>query len=134
MFAESHWSEDLGVTSPRSTANQVALGVSILDRMPSERRVLLFVNVSALHQPNCIFAEGAVEDSPQTQQAALAYVDEQLPPLLAASRRRGPALWIVCSDHGTLYGEDGITGHRVGHPIVWTVPYAEFILPGEGEP
>ena len=36
---------------------------------------------------------------------------------------------IVCSDHGTLYGEDGFTGHRIGHPAVWTVPYADGIFP-----
>jgi hypothetical protein len=35
---------------------------------------------------------------------------------------------IICSDHGTLYGEDGHVGHRVAHPAVWTVPYAEFVL------
>ena len=62
--------------------------------------------------------------------AALAYVDSQLPPLFDALRRRGPALAIVCSDHGTAYGEDGYSGHRVAHPVVWTVPYAEFLLEG----
>ena len=35
---------------------------------------------------------------------------------------------ILCSDHGTLYGEDGYVGHRVAHPIVTTVPYAEIVL------
>ena len=46
-----------------------------------------------------------------------------------AVQRRGPALAILCSDHGTAYGEDGYSGHRVAHPVVWTVPYAELILP-----
>jgi hypothetical protein len=32
----------------------------------------------------------------------------------------------LMSDHGTLFGEEGWTGHRIGHPAVWTVPYAEF--------
>ena len=32
--------------------------------------------------------------------------------------------------HGTAYGEDGFTGHRLGHEVVWTVPYAQFVLPG----
>ena len=36
---------------------------------------------------------------------------------------------VICSDHGTAYGEDGYTGHRLAHPVVWEVPYAEFILP-----
>ena len=34
----------------------------------------------------------------------------------------------MCSDHGTAYGEDGYWGHRLSHPVVWTVPYAEFAL------
>ncbi len=44
-------------------------------------------------------------------------------------RRCAPLLCILCSDHGTAYGEDGYHGHRLGHPVVWTVPYAEFLLP-----
>ena len=31
---------------------------------------------------------------------------------------------VICSDHGTAYGEDGYTGHRLAHPVVWDVPYA----------
>jgi arylsulfatase A-like enzyme len=88
----------------------------------------LFVNVSAIHQPNAHYVEGAAQDSLDTHAAALAYVDAQLPLLLDALRARGPTLCIFCSDHGTAYGEDGFTGHRVGLPCVWTVPYAEFLL------
>jgi hypothetical protein len=63
------------------------------------------------------------------------YVDRQLPRLVAALRGRGRWLGIVCSDHGTAYGEDGYHGHRHAHPVIWTVPYGEFVLhgPGEGE-
>ena len=50
-----------------------------------------------------------------------------------AALRRAPLLAIVCSDHGTLYGEDGYTGHRLAHPVVWEVPYAEFVLHQESE-
>ena len=128
MFAESHWAPSLGVTDPRSTEHQVRLAVSILDALPRERRAFLFLNVSALHQPNCHYVEGATRDSPETQAAALGYVDSQLPPLLDALSRRGPALVIVCSDHGEAYGEDGYRGHRLAHPTVWTVPYAEVVL------
>lgn len=128
MFAESHWDPSLGVTDPRSTEHQVRLAASILDGLPRERRAFLFVNVSALHQPNCHYLPGATRDSPETQAAALGYVDSQLPPLLEALSRRGPALVILCSDHGEAYGEDGYRGHRLAHPTVWTVPYAEVLL------
>jgi hypothetical protein len=129
LFAESHWGPHLGVTDPRSTENQVALAEDVLGRLPRQRRLFLFVNVSAIHQPNCIFTTGATADSRATQAAALAYVDGHLPRLFAACQRRAPVLCILCSDHGTAYGEDGFRGHRLGHPVVWTVPYAEFVLP-----
>ncbi len=129
LFAESHWSPELGVTDPCSTANQVRLAVSVTERTARDRRLFLFVNVSAIHQPNRCYLPGAAEDNAATQAAALAYVDAQLPPLFDALRRRGPLLGIVCSDHGTAYGEDGFFGHRLAHPAVWTVPYAEFVLP-----
>ena len=48
--------------------------------------------------------------------------------MLAGIAARGPSLWVVCSDHGTAYGEDGYVGHRIGHPVVYTVPYAEFVV------
>jgi arylsulfatase A-like enzyme len=129
MFDESHWSPELGVTDPRSTEHQVALAISILEAKPRDQRVFLFLNVSALHQPNRMYLPGAERDSIETHAAALAYVDGQLPPLFEALQRRGPSLAILCGDHGTLYGEDGYHGHRIGHPIVWTVPYAEVLLP-----
>lgn len=128
MFERSYWEPSLGVTDPASTAHQVALANAILADLPQHRRVFLFLNISALHQPNRCYLDGATEDSPETQGAALAYVDSQLPPLFDALRARSRAFCIVCSDHGTAYGDDGFHGHRVGHPSVWDVPYAEFFL------
>jgi len=126
MFQEAHFSRALGVTDPACTEHQVALACARL-RAVGDRRAFLFINVSALHQPNCHYVPGACEDSPDTQAAALAYVDSALPPLFEALRARGRTLVIICSDHGTAYGEDGQHGHRHAHPVVWTVPYAEWI-------
>jgi hypothetical protein len=126
LFAESHWSPQLGVTHPESTANQVRLVVDCLKRLAPDRRVFLFVNLSALHQPNRFYVAGATEDSIETQRAALRYIDRELPPLFAALEKRGAGFGILCSDHGTAYGEDGFHGHRLAHPVVWDVPYAEF--------
>jgi hypothetical protein len=128
LFAESHWSPQLGVTAPDSTAHQVSTALASLAALPAHRRVFLFINISALHQPNHHYLAGAVEDCYDSHLAALAYVDSQLPPLFDAFAARGPTFAIVCSDHGTAYGEGGYTGHRIGHPVVWTVPYAEFVL------
>lgn len=133
LFDESHWSPELGVTDPRSTEHQVNLALRRIVAVPGGRRVFLFVNVSALHQPNCHYTPGATADDRHTQAAALEYADGHLGRLFVGLRSRGPWLCVVCSDHGTAYGEDGFTGHRLAHPVVWDVPYAEFLLTPEGE-
>lgn len=127
LFAESHWSPELGVACPESTAHQVRLARERIEQLPAEQRLFLFVNLSALHQPNCMYLPGATHDSLASQRAALRYVDGQLPPLFDTLRRRGRGLAILCSDHGTAYGEDGYHGHRLAHPVVWDVPYAELL-------
>jgi len=130
LFDESHWSPELGVREPRSTENQVRVACEALARVPADQRAFLFLNVSALHQPNHFYLPGKTKDDRSTHAAALEYVDSQLPSLVGALRRRGPSFWIVCSDHGTAYGEDGYEGHRLAHPVVWEVPYAELALAG----
>ncbi len=128
FFDEAHWSPQLGVTDPESTRHQVALACARLEAVPKSKRAFVFVNVSALHQPNKHYLPGATADSKESQAAALRYVDSQLPPLFAAMRERGPSLCIISSDHGEAYGDDGYFGHRLAHPSVWTVPYAQLVL------
>jgi Sulfatase len=134
LFQESHWAKETGVTSPTSFESQVAVVERVTDRRPQDdgRPLFLFVNVSALHQPNWYHLPGATRESGDTlasHAAALEYVDRHIPRLFAAMSRRRPCFTIVCSDHGTAYGEDGFSGHRIGHEVVWTVPYADFTLP-----
>lgn len=129
FFDEAHWRPELGVTEPDSTRHQVALACARLAEVTE--RVFLFINVSALHQPNKHHLPGATEDSRASHAAALRYVDSQLPPLFEALGRRGRSYAFLLSDHGTCYGDDGFEGHRLAHPVVWTVPYAETWLNGE---
>jgi Sulfatase len=129
LFMESHWDVSLGVTSPKSALQQVDLACARLQALSRDQRVFLFVNVSAIHQPNCHYVDGATRDTKDTMEAALAEVDRHIPRLIAALARRAPTLAIICSDHGTAYGEDGFCGHRLAHPTVLEVPYAEFIIP-----
>ncbi|WP_199185604.1 STM4013/SEN3800 family hydrolase [Streptomyces carminius] len=131
LFTESHWEPEFGVTSPVSFEAQVARAEEVVAALPAGRRLFLFVNVSALHQPNWFHLPGATAgsgDSRATHAAALRYVDRHIGRLFAAASSRRPCFAVVCSDHGTAYGEDGHTGHRIGHETVWTVPYAHFIL------
>ena len=119
------------MTDPRSTENQVALAAAIArPSCPRERRVFLFVNVSAIHQPNCFYLPGRRRTTRSTRTPRRWRTSTGT--CRRCSRRCGgaaPWLCVVCSDHGTAYGEDGYTGHRLAHPVVWTVPYAEFVLP-----
>lgn len=131
LFHEAHWEPEFGVTSPHSFENQIARAEQVIGELPAEQRLFLFVNVSALHQPNWFHLPGATReagDSRATHAAALEYVDRHIGRLFAAASSRRPCFAIVCSDHGTAYGDDGFTGHRLGHECVWTVPYAHFFL------
>ncbi|WP_228539380.1 STM4013/SEN3800 family hydrolase [Nocardia sp. XZ_19_385] len=131
LFQESHWEPEFSVAAPDSFEAQVNRAEKVVAALPSERRLFLFVNVSALHQPNWFYRSGATKaagDSRETHAAALEYVDRHIGRLFAAAGSRRRCFAIVCSDHGTAYGEDGFTGHRLGHESVWTVPYAQFFL------
>lgn len=125
FFGEAHWSPEMSVTGKDSTRLQVDLALDILQGCDSD--LFLFLNVSALHQPNAHYA-GLTVDCVESQAAALAYCDAHLGRLLDGFQAHGPTLVVLTSDHGTCYGEDGLHGHRLGHPLVWTVPYAEFVL------
>jgi arylsulfatase A-like enzyme len=132
LVAESHWSPEMGVTGRDSTALQADRAIGIARQLPRDKRLFLFVNVSAIHQPSTMFLPGATAESVDTQVAALAYADPHLGSLVHSLRRRAPLLFIVCSDHGTAFGEEGHHGHRHAHPVIWTVPYAEALLPQTG--
>jgi len=126
LFHESHWSPEMGVTGKDSARLQFELARQRLASLAPEQRAFLYMNVSAIHQPNCHYLD-ADEDTLETHAAAVRYVDTCLPVFITELKRRGTFV-IICSDHGTLYGEDGFMGHRVGHPDVFTVPYAETLL------
>jgi hypothetical protein len=129
FFEESVWEPRFGVTDRESSRHQFEFVAQWLDRLSPTDRALVFLNVSALHQPNYFFLRENGPDDRASHAAALRYVDSQLPVLLDAFKRSlRPVFIIVTSDHGTAYGEDGWTGHRLAHPSVWEVPYAEAVL------
>lgn len=131
LFEESHWEPEFSVASPTSFEAQVARAEKTVAELPPRQRLFLFLNASALHQPNWFHLPGATRetgDSRATHAAALEYIDRHVGRLFAAMSSRRRCFAIVCSDHGTAYGDDGYTGHRLGHDCVWTVPYSHFFL------
>jgi hypothetical protein len=127
LFLEAHWRPELGVACRESAQNQVEQAIRSLDAAGS-RRVFLFLNVSAIHQPNWFYGAGRGPDTLESHTEALVAVDRALAPLFQHFKKRGPTFAVVCSDHGTAYGEEGYSGHRLCHEVVWNVPYAEFLL------
>lgn len=131
MFQESHWEPAFGVASPSSFEAQVERAEQVVAGLPADQRLFLFLNASALHQPNWFHLPGATREAGDTRAshaAALEYLDRHVGRLFAAMSSRRRCFAIVCSDHGTTYGDDGYTGHRLAHEAVWTVPYAHFFL------
>ena len=137
LFAEAHWEPAFGVSAPGCFEAQLDRIATVVPSTPAEKPLFLFVNVAAMHQPNRHYLPGADRDSRESHAAALEYVDRHIGRLFAlASSRDRPCLVVACADHGTAYGEDGHSGHRLGHEVVWTVPYAQFVIaPGDwGKP
>jgi hypothetical protein len=129
LFQQSFWDRSFGVTDPHSSEHQIAKAIDIIQSV--DDLLFLFVNFSALHQPNYFYLPGATADTIETHAAALRYLDMSLQPLFERIMKRPRDTFvIITSDHGTAYGEDGYTGHRLGHDVVWTVPYATCLIKG----
>lgn len=130
FFVEKIWKPSFGVVEPSSTENQFKQAQKYQD---TEQPLFLFMNLSATHQPTDIYIDGATQESIETQKAALAYIDTQLPLLLdLINKRNRKTLLIICSDHGTAFGEDGHLGHRNGHEVVMKVPYFHTFIESKG--
>ena len=129
LFAESHWHDGIGVTSPTSTEQQVALAQQRLGALPADKRAFLFINVSALHQPNCYYRARRQRTTAAKPWRRRWHMSTRICHASSQPWRGGRRLLaILCSDHGTAYGDDGYHGHRLAHPCVFEVPYAEFTV------
>ena len=87
LFQDSFWSIELGVTNPDSTQAQFELAQQWLQSIQAP--FCLFINVSAIHQPNCHYLN-VEQDSLETHKAALQYVDQQLPILMQPIEDNAP--------------------------------------------
>ncbi len=127
-FQHSYWNPSFGPKVKEAPKNQIDFGVKKVKEIPGGQKVMMYINISALHYPNYFYGEGEKKDSVMSQRAALRYVDEQLGHLFDAFAEKGDTFVICCSDHGTCYGEDGCWYHGFNHPLVNTVPYKHFML------
>ncbi len=128
MFTQSYWQPGFGCQVKDSTERQIRFALTRLARVPQTQRVMMYLNIDAIHYPNYFYLEDERQDNLRTHAAALRYVDGQLAALFEAFGRRGPTFVICCSDHGTCYGEDGRVFHGLNHPAVEAVPYKQFFL------
>jgi len=130
MFNQSHWQPNFGCTNKRSTEHHVKKAAETLAGIPKDRRVMMYLNVSAIHYPNHYFVEGEKQDGIATHAAALRYADGCLEPLFDAFKARAKTFVIACSDHGSCYPEedDGYIFHGFNHEVTNTVPYKHFFL------
>ena len=127
-FKHSDWNPSFGCKVKESAGHQVEFAMRKLMLAPEGQKLLMYLNISALHYPNYFYVQGEKKDSKKTHAAALRYVDGQLGKLFAAFQDKGKTFVICCSDHGTCYGEDGVWYHGINHPVVTTVPYKHFML------
>lgn len=132
MFQQSYWQTEFSVTEKKSTAFQFHKAIEVIEQTKDEQQLFLFINVSAIHQPNWFYLyDEKQQDTIASHSAALQYVDAQLPNLIKSLKQKRDTFCIICSDHGTAYGEDDYFGHRIAHPTVWNVPLATFIVKHE---
>ena len=128
FFQESYWEESFSVSCRDSTRHQVAQAIQVLEGLPVTQRIFLYINISATHHPHHIYLPDRCErDTPESQKAALRYADQELGRLFQYLASRDRCFYLVLSDHGDAYGEDGVHGHRINHPTVTTVPYAQIL-------
>ena len=131
FFMHSYWRPAFGCKVKDSAKNQIDFAVKKIREVPREQLLMMYINISAIHYPNCFYIEGEKHDTTQTHAAALRYVDSELERLFEAFTEKGDTFVICCSDHGTCYGEDGYLYHGFNHPVVNTVPYKHFLIPGQ---
>lgn len=128
FFDKSYWKPAFGCQVKTSFDNQIELIDRKVGQIDKDKKIFMYVNIDTIHYPNYFYLEGKRHDDKESHAAALRYVDERIETLFNIFRKRGETFVILCSDHGTCYGEDGYHFHCLSHEIVYNVPYKHFFL------
>lgn len=128
MFKKSYWHPSFSCHIPNGFENQLDLIERKLNNYSNDERLFMYVNIDSIHYPNNFYIEGAEGDSLDSHAAALRYVDKHLERLFDMFSKKGKTFVMVCSDHGSCYGEDGYYFHCLSNEIVYTVPYKHFFI------
>ncbi len=128
LFQKSYWNPSFACDVLESVDHQIDFIRKKLAQRESSKPLFLYLNIDSIHYPTAFYLEGAKKDSIETHAAALKYVDERIGSLFQIFQTLGKTFVILCSDHGTCYGEDGYQFHNISHEKVYTVPYKHFIL------
>lgn len=127
FFKHSYWQQKFSCIVKESATHQVDFAIKKLSEN-IEGKSMMYINFSAIHYPNSFYTTSKV-DNVDSHAAALRYVDEEIGRLFEEVKKINPkTLVIVCSDHGTCYGEDGYIFHCNSHQKVIEVPYKHFFL------
>lgn len=129
LFDKSYWRPTFGCGIKESFENQIEFIKKTVEN--EGNNFFMYVNANSIHYPNYFYVDNnSKKDNLETHMAALKYVDSQIENLFDIFRNKGDSLVILCSDHGTCYGEEGYNFHCLSHEVVYTVPYKHFILKG----
>ena len=134
MFEESYWHNNFSCSNPDSTKNQIEFAIKKLENLEKDKKVFLYINISAIHYPNYYYVDErknkvCEKDDILSHRKALEYVDKNLGILFKYFKeKREKTFVITTSDHGTCYGEDGFQFHGINHSCVNTIPYKHFFL------
>lgn len=128
LFKHSYWNPSFSCHIQNSFENQISFLEKKLKNFENDN-VFLYLNIDSIHYPNSFYIKDEKNDNIKTHAAALRYVDSHIDSLFNLFKnRKNPTFVILCSDHGSCYGEDGYQFHCVSHEIVYTVPYKHFFL------
>ena len=77
-FKHSYWNPSFGCKVRNSTKNQVDFALKKLSDDTSGNKIMMYINISAIHYPNYFYTEDSKKDSVEAHRLALRYVDSQL--------------------------------------------------------